>query len=189
MDVVCSADIENLSRVWRTMRELRLNTFIVRNVKQFRLVSHRRFGTTYRFRLPGRWTFWPLKMGLMCSPETSARNQLILHNIPEDYSIQVNSSGRLLCRINLRFSQRYRRRILLYHVNIYRRFGQTWCLQLQGLTVLINISEDAVNYRSVNRKNQWEELKLRWGGMLGQMQLLEQQVRREQHLVKWKPGQ
>jgi hypothetical protein len=46
------------------------------------------------------WTSWPLKMGLICSPETSVSNHLMLRNNPEDGRIRFTRGRSLWSRIS-----------------------------------------------------------------------------------------
>jgi hypothetical protein len=81
-----------------------LNSALFWDVTQRTMVSHRRFGTTYRSHLQasrrrlhlGHIDAW--KIGPIRSPETSVRNQPTLCNIPEDDGIQIIRSRSLRSR-------------------------------------------------------------------------------------------
>ena len=60
-----------------------LNSSVVWDVTQRRLVNNRRFGTTYRSHLQGA------KTEATGSPETSVINQPTLRNVPNDGRIQI----------------------------------------------------------------------------------------------------
>lgn len=67
-------------------------------VTQLRVVLYRRFGTNYQYNLQGSrcqkgksfWRDWPLKIGPLGSPETSAPNHLTLRNNLEDRRLHFN---------------------------------------------------------------------------------------------------
>jgi hypothetical protein len=72
------------------------NYSIFWSIMQRRLVTHRRFGTTYRCHL--QWVkrdTSPLKMGPIGCPETSMLNHPKQHNNPKDGRVQVNRIGSL----------------------------------------------------------------------------------------------
>jgi hypothetical protein len=68
-----------------------LNSVVFWAVMQHRLVSHW-FRTTLTVPYSRPWTSWPLKMGLLLSPEMSMRKQSTLCNIPKDDRIHCKGT-------------------------------------------------------------------------------------------------
>jgi hypothetical protein len=90
-----------------THEPLKMQPLLFWDVTQRRLVvCYRRFGTTcpshiQGSRSPRRTSAWPLKMGQIVCPETSAKYQSTLRNIPEERRSHLHRVGCLESRITL----------------------------------------------------------------------------------------
>jgi hypothetical protein len=113
-----------------------LNSVVFCDVMQRRLVSHRRFGTTYQSHLRESRC-----LGL--SPETSVQNQPKLHNIPEDDRIQISRSGSLRCRSFIAVFRRVRKCFLSFarriHLTTFHSHLFEVCVILQSASICFTL--------------------------------------------------